>query len=62
MVVDALGRACPAWAAVAAGPGELGRFGPKGLFFFLRYFVNISNPMNVWKFVVNSRKIIKIPN
>ena len=62
MVVDALGGPCPAWAAVVAGPGELGRFGPKGLFLFLRYFVNISNRLNDWKFVVNSRKIIKMPN
>ena len=52
----ALGRAFPAWAAVPAGPSELGRFGPKGLFFFLRYFVNISNRLNVWKFIVNSGK------
>ena len=43
----ALGRACPAWATVAAGPRELGRFGPKGPFFFLWYFVNVSNRLNV---------------
>ena len=42
-----LGHACPAWAAMATGPGELGRFGPKGLFFFLWYFVNISSRLNV---------------
>ena len=47
---------------MAAGLGELGHFGPKGGFFFLWYFVNISNQLNIWKFIVNSRKIIKIIN
>ena len=56
-----VGPRLPAWAAVAAGPGELGRFGTKSHFSF-RYFVNFSNHLNIGKLVINHRKIIKMSN
>jgi len=52
----------PAWAACSLGQAELGRFRPKEFWLSFSVFSNFNNQLHAWKFKINSRKIIKMPN